>query len=247
MFTDVQHGLNLTVLNGAARRTAEPVTDTENYSPYLTQRARSNTARNHKTPTVTQCHHAERLRILVECLRNARRTPGDSRSAGTAPVQDAVSPYESVCTEGEVVPTQLRRQQLRRFSLEQRLADKVLEILTWSGLFHQGYSVNGGPNFYFPRVEEVINVKGSPTRLKIRMRPGQRIDDFQGRASVLEYHLNVDRVVVTPLNPRGLILMELQRERTFPLRFWEPVDLPSVEWPEGVSPSSSRRSRREVG
>ena len=121
------------------------------------------------------------------------------------------------------MPTQRRHQQLKQFSPDQRLADKVLEILTWSGMFHQGYSINGGPNFYFPRVEEVINVKGHPTGLKIRMRPGQMIDEFLAKRPVLKHHLNVDDVTVTQLDSRDLILLELHRRRNFPLRFWEPV------------------------
>ena len=121
------------------------------------------------------------------------------------------------------MPTQRRHQQLQQFSLDQRLADKVLEILTWSGMFHQGYSINGGVNFYFPRVEEVINVKGLPTGLKIRMRPGQMPAEFLARAPVLKQHLNVDDVTVTPLDSPDLILLELHRVRKFPLRFWEPV------------------------
>ncbi|HKR50789.1 MAG TPA: hypothetical protein VJT72_14645 [Pseudonocardiaceae bacterium] len=121
------------------------------------------------------------------------------------------------------MPTQLRRRQLQQFSLDQRLADKVLEILTWSGMFHQGYSINGGVNFYFPRVEEVIHVKGPTTVLKIRMRPGQIPAEFQEKAPALIQHLKVDGVTVTRLNPPDLILLELHRVRKFPLRFWEPV------------------------
>lgn len=53
---------------------------------------------------------------------------------------------------GEVVPTRQRRP-----TRDELLAKEVLDVLVGCGLSHNGVSLVGGQNFYFPQVVEVVD------------------------------------------------------------------------------------------
>jgi hypothetical protein len=81
---------------------------------------------------------------------------------------------------------------------DERLADEVETILIGCGLFQTGDSVSGGKNFYAPGV---VKVAHEPTRLDIRILPGQGPDDFKAKAGTIAYNLGMTAVQVIGLEP----------------------------------------------
>jgi hypothetical protein len=93
----------------------------------------------------------------------------------------------------------------RRLTSDERLADEVDTILIGCGLFEVGDSVSGGRNFYAPGVVKVVH---GPTRLDIRILPGQGPGHFAKHAETIAYNLGMADVLVHPLEPY-LIQLEL--------------------------------------
>lgn len=100
----------------------------------------------------------------------------------------------------------------RRPTRDERLAKEVLDVLVGCGLSHNGVSLVGGQNFYFPQVVEVVDppvgLVGPIEGLIIRILPGQHPDDFKKYEKTIAYNLDREKVAVVPLGPY-LIRLEL--------------------------------------
>ena len=94
----------------------------------------------------------------------------------------------------------------RQLTSDESRAMQVLNILAGCELIKTGSSINGGTNYYFPQVVEIVD--GPPEGLVIRILPGQMPSDFAAKADVIAYHLGIAAVNVVPLEP-PLILLEL--------------------------------------
>lgn len=82
---------------------------------------------------------------------------------------------------------------------DQRLAERLQEIIAGRGLIQADYSIGGGRCVHAPQVISVAT--GPPMRLDIEILPGQTPDDFAAHASAIAYNLGVGEVRVIPLTP----------------------------------------------
>ncbi|MGH3782036.1 MAG: hypothetical protein ACRDRO_15805 [Pseudonocardiaceae bacterium] len=101
-----------------------------------------------------------------------------------------------------------RLQRVRRID-DQRLAQRVLDIIVDLGLTQTNYSMSGGYTLHVPQVVSVIT--GPLGRLDIRILPGQTTDDFANHAPAIAHRLGAAEVQVVVLGP-SLIRLELLAE-----------------------------------
>jgi hypothetical protein len=120
-------------------------------------------------------------------------------------------PVENVVPRWSLLRRLQARRHARRFEPtrqtdEQRLAQRVQQIIVGYGLTQAGYSISGGRSLHIPQVVTVN--AGPPVKLDIRTLPGQTLDDFAAHAPAIAFNLDVREVRVIPLQP-SLIRLEL--------------------------------------
>lgn len=113
-------------------------------------------------------------------------------------------PVEDVVPRASLLRRLLGRRSARRLESahqehDQRLAQRVQEIIAGRGLIQADYSIGGGRCVHTPQVISVA--AGPPVRLDIKILPGQTPDDFAAHASAIAYNLGVAEVRVVPLTP----------------------------------------------
>lgn len=132
--------------------------------------------------------------------------------------QTTVRPSESAVRNAVTKPLWWRRiaerhrarrlQRMRRAD-DQRLAQRVQDIIVELGLTQTNYSISGGYTLHVPQMVSVIT--GAVGRVEIRILAGQTPDDFDVHAAAIAHKLGVAQVRVVPLGS-SLIRLELLSE-----------------------------------
>ena len=99
----------------------------------------------------------------------------------------------------------------RHQAADERLAERVEQIIAGLGLIEEDWSVASGRIYHIPQVISVD--PGPPVRVNIRILPGQSPEDFSAHAATIAYDLGMAEVRVVALGPSVIRLELLPHDR----------------------------------
>lgn len=99
----------------------------------------------------------------------------------------------------------------RHQAADERLAERVEEIIAGLGLIEDDWSIAGGRVYHIPQVISVD--PGPPVTVDIRILPGQSPEDFSAHAATITYALGMAEVRVVALGPSVIRLELLPHDR----------------------------------